>query len=176
MWNKKDILPILGLALAYWASAKLGHYLSNFNPINLVWPPPGISLFALVVFGYRLWPGIAIGAAITALSSGKPGIVVIAVIASSTLEALLGAGASLKDRDARGATALIIAAQAGHAGLVTFLLKRGAEVNAVDISDRTALSWAELKEHEDVAEALKKAGGKSNEPRPLLAWQCGLIH
>ena len=91
MWNKKDILPILGLALTYWASARLGHYIYNFGPISLVWPPTGISLFALIVFGYRLWPGIAIGATLTALSSGDSAIVAIGATASSTLEALFGA-------------------------------------------------------------------------------------
>lgn len=91
MWNKRDILSILGLALAYWASARLGLYLSHFGPMILLWPPAGISLFVLIMFGYRLWPGVALGALFMALDVGNPPAVVIGIIAGSTLQALFGA-------------------------------------------------------------------------------------
>lgn len=89
-WTKRDIPPILALALAYWLAAKLGLYISHFGPITLVWPPTGISLFILVMFGYRWWPGIALGAFLTTIATYNPAII-IGTTASGTLEALLGA-------------------------------------------------------------------------------------
>ncbi|MCG2586324.1 CHASE domain-containing protein [Massilia sp. TS11] len=51
------------LALAYFGAARLGLALafanSNASP---VWPPAGIALAALVLGGWRLWPGVLIGA------------------------------------------------------------------------------------------------------------------
>jgi len=91
VWNKRDILPIIGLALVYWGSARLGLYLSHFGPMTLLWPPTGISLFVLIMFGYRLWPGVALGASLMALGAGNPLPMAIGIIAGSTSQALLGA-------------------------------------------------------------------------------------
>jgi len=62
IWTKRDILLVLGLAMVYWGGARLGLYLSHFGPMILLWPPTGISLFVLIMFGYRLWPGVTLGA------------------------------------------------------------------------------------------------------------------
>lgn len=32
--------------------------------VALVWPPSGLALAAILLFGYRFWPGIAIGAVV----------------------------------------------------------------------------------------------------------------
>ena len=91
MWNKRDILLVLGLAMVYWGGARLGLYLSHFGPMILLWPPTGISLFVLIVFGYRWWPGIALGASLMALDVGYPPAMAIGIILGSTMQALLGA-------------------------------------------------------------------------------------
>ena len=91
MWNKRDILLVLGLAMVYWGGARLGLYLSHFGPMILLWPPTGISLFVLIVFGYRWWPGIALGALLMALDVGYPPAMGIGIILGSTMQALLGA-------------------------------------------------------------------------------------
>src|SRR5207249_8361512 len=53
-----------------------------------VWPPTGLAIAALLIWGPRLWPGIYIGAfAANSLTSGP--ITSIAIAAGNTLEALL---------------------------------------------------------------------------------------
>ncbi len=53
---------VLGVALLYLATAKLG-FLTAIHPGNVtaVWPPSGIALAALLIWGNRLWPGIWLG-------------------------------------------------------------------------------------------------------------------
>ena len=58
---------------------------------------------------------------------------------------LLDAGARIDDRDDRGRSALMMAAEGGHAGIVDLLLRRGADASLKDktgkrAADLTALS------------------------------------
>src|SRR6476469_1908768 len=84
---------ILLLAAAYFATAKLGLKLASAHPsITAVWPPTGIALAALVLWGYRLWPGVALGAAFAnALTGDLPGLTLLGITTGNTLEALAGA-------------------------------------------------------------------------------------
>ena len=38
----------------------------------LVWPPAGIALAAILLFGYRFWPGVAVGAILFSFMNGLP--------------------------------------------------------------------------------------------------------
>lgn len=38
----------------------------------LVWPPAGIALAAILLFGYRFWPGVAVGAVMFSFMNGMP--------------------------------------------------------------------------------------------------------
>ena len=40
--------------------------------VALVWPPAGIALAAILLFGYRFWPGVALGAVLFSLTDGTP--------------------------------------------------------------------------------------------------------
>ncbi|MES2354051.1 MAG: CHASE domain-containing protein [Pseudomonadota bacterium] len=59
----KWLLSVAAIAVVYYAAARLGLLLAfastNASP---VWPPSGIALSALLLFGYRIWPSIFIGA------------------------------------------------------------------------------------------------------------------
>ena len=87
----KDAIAIAVLAAAYIVAARLG---LTFNPVagfaTLVWPPTGIALAALLIFGSRLWPGILIGASITSLLLGGSLPVAVASGVGNTLEAVAG--------------------------------------------------------------------------------------
>lgn len=64
------IAQILVLALVYFAAAKLGLSLAALHSnVTPVWPPTGIAIASLLIFGRRLWPGISLGAlAVNALT------------------------------------------------------------------------------------------------------------
>lgn len=56
------IVKIFGLAAAYAITGKLGIFLA-ITPgyATAVWPPSGIALAGILLYGYRVWPGILLG-------------------------------------------------------------------------------------------------------------------
>ncbi len=70
----------------------------------------------------------------------------------ATLELLLAAGADLDAADDRGRTALMIAAERGHAGIVGALLAAGADAGRQDNDGNTAIALAS---QEDVRQAIR---------------------
>jgi signal transduction histidine kinase len=84
----------LALVVVYVVVARLGLRLDAVGGFaTLVWPATGISLAAMLQFGYRAWPGVAVGALITNLGIGAPFAVAAGIAAGNTLEALAGAWA-----------------------------------------------------------------------------------
>ena len=57
------LLQIAGVAVLYYGAARLGLLLA-FEKTNAspVWPPSGFAFAAVLLLGYRVWPGIAVGA------------------------------------------------------------------------------------------------------------------
>ena len=75
----------------YVVSAKLGLSLSvAHGSATPVWAPTGISLAALLLFGPRMWPAIAVGALLANLATPVPAPVALAIAVGNTSEALLG--------------------------------------------------------------------------------------
>ncbi|HZI43019.1 MAG TPA: MASE1 domain-containing protein [Gemmatimonadaceae bacterium] len=82
----------IGLAALYVAAARLGlafDAVSGFA--TLVWPPSGISLAALLLLGYRIWPGILIGAVTANLIADAPISVALGIGVGNSLAAVVGA-------------------------------------------------------------------------------------
>ena len=87
----------LVLALVYFASAKLGLALAfSTASVTAVWPPTGIALAALVLWGRGLWPGVLLGAFLANVTTDVPVYTAAGIAVGNTLEALVGA--SLLDR------------------------------------------------------------------------------
>ena len=85
-------LAITAVAVAYFVAAKFGLLLAfTTQQVTAVWPPTGIALVALLLFGRSVWPGVFLGAlAINATLS--PSLMTAAGIAlGNTLGPLLGA-------------------------------------------------------------------------------------
>ena len=91
VYGTRSWLAFLGVAGAYYGSAKLGLELSvAHGVITPVWPPTGIALAALLVFGPRLWPAVALGAFAANATSGASLAVAAGISVGNTLEALVG--------------------------------------------------------------------------------------
>ncbi len=87
-----DLARILALGAVYYASARLGLMLDAVAGVATpVWPPSGLSLAALLLFGYRVWPGIALGAFFANFHVGQPWGVALGIAVGNTLEPVLGA-------------------------------------------------------------------------------------
>jgi signal transduction histidine kinase len=82
-------LALVGL---YVGAAKLGIALSVAHGlITPVWAPTGIALAALVLFGLRLWPAVAIAAFVANATSGGSLGEAAVISVGNTLEAVVGA-------------------------------------------------------------------------------------
>ncbi|MFD7560547.1 MASE1 domain-containing protein [Streptomyces sp. NPDC059835] len=58
------ILPILAVAVVYYASARLGlrhRVVVEGAIVTPLWPPTGVAVACLLWLGVRIWPGIALG-------------------------------------------------------------------------------------------------------------------
>lgn len=87
-----DLVRIGILAAVYFWTAKFGLMMDAVSGFaTLVWPPAGISLAALLLFGLRLWPGVALGAFLINYSAGAPALAAFGMALGNTLEALAGA-------------------------------------------------------------------------------------
>jgi PAS domain S-box-containing protein len=80
------------VSATYFGTAKLGLTQAYAqSSITAVWPPTGIALAALIIWGYRLWPGVALGAFLANSWTGVPLVTVLGITTGNTLEALVGA-------------------------------------------------------------------------------------
>ncbi|HEV2580474.1 MAG TPA: MASE1 domain-containing protein [Ktedonobacteraceae bacterium] len=79
------------IAAIYFSTARFGLSLDAVSGFaTLVWLPSGIALAAGLLFGYRLWPGIFIGAFLANLLNGAPIFVAIGIGIGNTLEPMVG--------------------------------------------------------------------------------------
>jgi PAS domain S-box-containing protein len=75
----------------YYGGAKLGLALSvAHGVITPVWPPTGIALASLVLFGRQMWPAVAAGAFLANATSGASIPIALALSFGNTLEAVIG--------------------------------------------------------------------------------------
>jgi signal transduction histidine kinase len=52
---------VLVLAAAYYGSAKIGQTLRYTASVAAIWPPAGLGIAALYLYGLRFWPGVFLG-------------------------------------------------------------------------------------------------------------------
>lgn len=132
-WNK-DWPAIALLAISYFVAGKLGLALAFVHPSSTaIWPPTGIALAAFLIFGYRVWPGVLLGAFFVNLTTEGTALTSLAIAVGNTLEGVVGAYLVAKFANGRkafdrgwdalkftflaGATAPVIAATIGVATL-----------------------------------------------------------
>jgi len=80
------------VAFLYFCGGKLGLSFAFINEsASSIWPPTGLSLAVLLLFGYRMWPAIFIGAFLVNLTTAGNVITSLGIATGNTLEAYVGA-------------------------------------------------------------------------------------
>jgi PAS domain S-box-containing protein len=80
------------LAVLYFGAAKMGLLAAvAHGVVSSAWPPAGLALAALLLWGIRFWPGVAIGAFLVNATSGVSLAGAAGIAVGNTLEALVGA-------------------------------------------------------------------------------------
>jgi len=83
---------VAGFAAAYYVVARFGlTWATVEESVTAIWPPSGLSLAVLLLFGRRLWPGIFLGALFANLDTSATSVSAGAIAVGNTLEALAGA-------------------------------------------------------------------------------------
>jgi signal transduction histidine kinase len=83
---------IAGLAVLYFVACKFGLQFAVVHPsATAVWPGTGIALAAMLLLGYRVWPGIFLGALAVNITTAGSLLTALGIASGNTLEGLLGA-------------------------------------------------------------------------------------
>src|ERR1700691_1690132 len=113
--------------------------------VALVWPPAGIALAAILLFGYQFWPGVALGAVLFSFMNGMPfGFFTLGTAIGNTMGAIVCAfllkrisafdNAMERTRDVTG-----------YIGLACFLgTTVNAAFNVVGLAYSGAVAWDNL--------------------------------
>ncbi len=90
-------LQIIGLAIAYAVTGKLGTFLA-IPPgyATAIWPPSGIALAAVLLYGRRIWPGVFIGAFLVNFSNAVVAGSLAETLTSVVITLAMSCGASLQ--------------------------------------------------------------------------------
>ena len=82
-------LQIVGITVVYVVSAKIGLTFATVNSsVSPIWPPSGIAIASLLIFGVRVWPGVLLGALIANYFTPVTGLTAEAIALGNTAEAL----------------------------------------------------------------------------------------
>lgn len=156
----RELAGMVALAVIYCGSARLGLLLAfegtNASP---VWPPTGIALGALCLWGLRLWPAVLLGAFVANLTSflsvhpnldASYGFASAGIALGNTGEALLGAWLIRRDaefphwfpsqRSVFRFVAIVLGVCLVSAGVGTFSLVASGIVPAA-VAETVAWTW-----------------------------------
>ncbi len=91
------VFQILGLAAAYFVTGKLGTFLA-IPPgyATAIWPPSGIALAGVLIYGYRVWPGIVLGSFLVNLSTSLAAGSSSAIFTSLAITLVISSAAALQ--------------------------------------------------------------------------------
>src|SRR3954466_6997808 len=105
----RRVAGVLALAATYYGAAKLGQTLRYTASVSAIWPPVGLGIGALYLWGLKWWPGVLLGelavnservSGANALPAGtllgqQMGNIAEVVIGAVLLRLLIGRGAKL---------------------------------------------------------------------------------
>lgn len=142
----RSAVRLVAIALAYWLSARAGLRFAIVNDtVTPVWPPTGIAVAALLMFGPRVWPAIAAGA--FAVNAGTVGPGAATSIATGNTLAVVIVATALRRSGfhpsiARLSDAVRLLATAAGGMLVSATVGAGTLLATGAIgTDRLAITW-----------------------------------
>ncbi|MEU3528185.1 MASE1 domain-containing protein [Streptomyces sp. NPDC038707] len=80
-------VQVAAVAACYYAAARLGllrELTVEGAVVTPIWPPTGVAVAALLIFGLRCWPGITLGAFFAVLSLTTPDVDILGVLFGNT--------------------------------------------------------------------------------------------
>src|SRR6267142_2374912 len=87
-------LALIAIVLvSYFLAGKLGQVTTTIRSGNIgpVWPAFGVALAAVLLYGYRVWPGIFLGVFLVDFLSPVPVVAALGQASGATLAAIAGA-------------------------------------------------------------------------------------
>jgi diguanylate cyclase (GGDEF)-like protein/PAS domain S-box-containing protein len=88
-YKRYDVIRMAGLAFFYAVLAKLVLTVSSVNGnVTIFWVPGGLALAALLVWGWKYWPAVFLGAFAVGLMVNDPPAVSLFLAVGNTLETL----------------------------------------------------------------------------------------
>ncbi|MFJ9821405.1 MASE1 domain-containing protein [Streptomyces sp. NPDC101151] len=80
-------VQVLAVAAVYYGAARLGllrRLVVEGAVVTPIWPPTGVAVAALLIFGLGCWPGISLGAFLAVLSISPPHIDALGIVFGQT--------------------------------------------------------------------------------------------
>jgi signal transduction histidine kinase/integral membrane sensor domain MASE1/DNA-binding response OmpR family regulator len=94
---KRLMFPIIGIALAYMLTGRFGLLLAIPPGYStLIWPASGIALAGVLIYGYRVWPGVLLGSVLVNVWTGLDTSSFVEILKSLTVPAAIGCGAAIQ--------------------------------------------------------------------------------
>src|SRR5262245_51384392 len=85
-----EVGPLILVGLAYFVLAALGLRLASINPsVTPIWPPTGLAIAAVLLWGNRVAPAIFIGAFLVNQLTAGSILASLAIASGNTLEAVI---------------------------------------------------------------------------------------
>src|ERR1700694_3906339 len=89
--SPKYPIELAAVAIVYFGVAKLSLTLASIHPsATPIWPPTGLALAAVLLWGHRIWPAIFAGAFVVNLNTAGSISTSSAIALGNTLEAVIG--------------------------------------------------------------------------------------
>jgi integral membrane sensor domain MASE1 len=89
--SPKYLIEFAAVAVVYFGVAKLSLTLASIHPsATPIWPPTGLALAAVLLWGHRIWPAIFAGALVVNLNTAGSISTSSAIALGNTLEAVIG--------------------------------------------------------------------------------------
>src|SRR5205823_4828940 len=91
-FSSGEYIPkLLVAAVAYFGAGRLGLAVPfTSSNVSAIWPAAGVALAVILLWGYRIAPGIALGAFAVNFVTGIPWISAVGIATGTTLSAVFG--------------------------------------------------------------------------------------